>query len=156
MSLEQARTWTIAASLALTCALMFFFFVAPSLGYPLEPPQALQLLEIILPLFLGYLGTASHFIFRPRFKDVQLTGRREQLGLLVRGPIYAFGVAMSGLLFAFGWSNRLAAPAGVGMSFETLSGSLAAALGLLAATTSVIVAYLFSASDPRGTAAADG
>lgn len=149
MSQEQARIWIILASLAITCALMLFFFVAPTVGYPLESKQALQLLELVLPLFLGYLGAASHFLFRSDRGTRPRHMRRQQLALLVRGPVLVFAFVVVGLLFAFGWSNRSAAAAGVGMSYDTLSGSLSAALGLLAATTSVMVSYLFSIAGPR-------
>ena len=49
------------------------------------------------------------------------------------------------LLVAFGYSNRVAASPGDGMSAEQLSAGVTTAMGLLAVTTNVIVAYLFAA-----------
>jgi len=45
----------------------------------------------------------------------------------------------------FGYSNRISAKAGSGMSLDVLASLLSAALGLLAVTTNVAASYFFAA-----------
>ena len=95
-------------------------------------------------MFLAYLGTASYFIFSKN-RDEQIEHSKGELfSLLVKGPIWVFSLAAIGAIFAFGFSNRPSAETGSGMSVDLLSGSISGILGLLAVTTNVIVAYLFS------------
>jgi hypothetical protein len=63
---NDARKWLVLASLSMTAVLFVFFIIAPAFGFPLTFGQARGLLEIILPVFLGYLGSASHFVFSQR------------------------------------------------------------------------------------------
>ncbi len=146
MDTDNARSWVINASLLITAANFVFFFVAPAVGFPLTFDQAARLLEIVIPVFLGYLGSATHFLFRPYRPRAHRAPVHSSklLGILVRGPVVVFGIATLAAIFAFGFSNRKSAPPGVGMGIDDLAGALAASLGLLAVTTSVAVSYLFS------------
>jgi hypothetical protein len=146
MTIEGARKWIIVTSLAVTSAVFVFFFLAPQFGYPLVWEQSERIIEIVLPVFLGYMGTATHFLFHQNRSQMQidLGANASLLGLIVRGPIIVFALACGAILFAFGYSNRLAAPQDSGMSIDQLSWAVAAALGLLSGTTSVAVSYLFS------------
>ena len=120
---------------------MLFLFVCPVFGFPLEFPKNLDLLQIVSPVFLGYLGSATHFIFQNPVKPVPV--QRQFLGLLVKGPIIIYVLVVIGAIAAFGYSNRINAAAGSGMSVNNLATALSIALGLLAVTTSVLSAYLF-------------
>jgi hypothetical protein len=146
MTVDQARRWIVTASLLATGATFVFFAVAPVAGYPLTWDQGKRVFEIVLPVFLGYLGSATHFLFHRRrsHNDVTLDDRSGLVGLLVRGPLAIFGLAVVAVLFAFGLGNRLSAPPGSGMSLDTLAWLLTGLTGLLAVTTNVAVAYLFS------------
>lgn len=149
---DDARKWLILASLSMTAVLFVFFLIAPAVGFPLTFPQARGLLEIILPVFLGYLGSASHFIFS---QGSGRSGRgadlpREMVTLLIRGPVVVFAAISVCAIGVFGYSNRIEAPVGSGMSLDTLASFLSAALGLLAVTTSVASAYLFANREPKG------
>lgn len=73
------------------------------------------------------------------------------LGLLIKGPIIIFAVASIAILFAFGYSNRHGAAQDSGMNVDQLAWSFTAALGILAASSSVAVSYLFSLSAHPGT-----
>ena len=143
MSMEAARKWLIVASLAITGFQMMFFLIAPSFDFPLTYPRNLDILQIISPVFLGYLGSASHFIFKPRSAVVSV--ENQYLGLLVKGPLLIYMLVVIGAIVAFGYSNRYGAPIGSGMSVDNLSTALSLALGLLAVTTGIISSYLFSA-----------
>lgn len=145
MDVVEARTWVIKASLVITGAEFLFFLVAPALGYPLEYPEAVRLLEILVPVFFGYLGSATHFLFGKSTPTplISAAGAAEQLGLLVRGPVLVWGTASAGAIFAFGYTNRLNAGSAPGMNIDQLAGSLAIAMGLLTVTTNIVVSYLF-------------
>ena len=63
MTTDQARRWMIVASISITGLQLIFFLIAPAVSFPLTYPKNLDILQMILPVFLGYLGAASHFIF---------------------------------------------------------------------------------------------
>ena len=151
MTVQTARAWLIVSSLTLTGCTFVFFLIAPTVGYPLEWDQSIRVFEIVLPVFLGYLGTAAHFVFRNAAAGDRPVVLRQEVnslvGLLVVGPLVVFLVATLAIVIAFGYSNRPTATPGGGMSIEALAGSFTAALGLLTATTNVAVSYLFSLAD---------
>ena len=62
MTVDQARKWLILSSLIITGVQMIFLFVAPIVDSPIFSKIS-DLLQIVTPVFLGYLGSASHFIF---------------------------------------------------------------------------------------------
>lgn len=145
MTVAIARRWLVFASLLVTGVTFVFFLVAPAVGYPLTWEQSIRVFEIVIPVFLGYLGTATHFLFH--------TGGEQQLvrinssgllSLIVRGPLIVFVVVGVAIVFAFGYANRAAATPGEGMSVDALSYSFTALMGLLAVTTNVAVSYLFA------------
>ncbi|MBV9824750.1 MAG: hypothetical protein JO001_03580 [Alphaproteobacteria bacterium] len=126
-----------------------FLIIAPVIGFPLDYPKNLGMVRIVSPVFLGYLGSATHFIFRNQTKRVNVSN--EFLGLLVKGPLIIYALVVAASLAAFGYSNRASAEIGAGMSVDDLGTALSFALGVLAATTGVITSYLFvSPNNPRG------
>lgn len=146
MTIDGARKWLIISSLVITGAQMLFFVIAPAIGVPLEYPKNLDLLQIITPVFLGYLGSAAHFIFQNQAPAVPV--QNQYLGLLVKGPVAIYVVVVTGAIAAFCYSNRPSAMPGDGMSAQDLATALSLALGVLAVTTGVISSYLFAA--PKG------
>jgi hypothetical protein len=146
MSTDQARRWLIVSSLLITGFQMVFLLVAPGLGFPLAYPQNLHLLQIVTPVFLGYLGSAAHFVFQPTSDNTPV--QNQFLGLLVKGPVIIYVLSAGGSLAAFGFGNRSGAPAGSGMSVDDLATALSLSLGVLAVTTSVISSYLFVGRAP--------
>jgi hypothetical protein len=146
MDTETGRNWITTASLALTAAHFMFFIIAPVVGYPLTFVQAMRLLEIVLPVFLGYLGSAAYFLFSAGHASSPSARVSSQLlGLLVRGPVIVFGLASLSVIVAFGVSNSRYASRGSGMSIDMFAAAITGALGLLTVTTNVVVSYLFSA-----------
>lgn len=142
MTIDNARKWLIASSLIITGVQMVFLLVSPVIGFPLSYPKNLDLLQIISPVFLGYLGSASHFIFQNPVPQVPM--QNQYLGLLVKGPLVIYVLAAGGSLAAFGYSNRVEGSIGAGMSVDNLSTALSLSLGVLAATTGVLSSYLFA------------
>ena len=146
MDLGQARKWLVTASLSLTGFTFLFCILAPALRYPLEFAQSFRLLEIVTPVFLGYLGSASLFIFNTqRPESTAQQSLSPLLGLLVRGPVLVYFLTILAALIAFGVSNGRSAPPGSGMDVDQLAFAFSAALGLLTATTSLSATYLFTA-----------
>jgi len=148
MTADEARRWLIKATLLLTGATFVFLLMAPVVGYRLAWKDAIRVFEIVLPVFLGYLGTAAQFVFQnmagKENSGIAATQTNPFLSLLVRGPIWLFGLVIATALVAFGVSNSASAAAGTGMSADALAGVITAALGLLNVTTQVAVSYLFS------------
>ena len=141
MTIDDARKWLIVASLVLTGSQMAFLVVAPITGYPLVYPKNIDLLQIISPVFLGYLGSASHFVFQNPPQDVPV--QNQFLGLLVKGPLLIYTVVITLAFASFGYANRASAAPGSGMSVDNLATTLSLALGVLAVTTGIITSYLF-------------
>src|SRR5262249_2871463 len=142
MTIDNARKWLITSSLAITGVQMVFLLVAPVIGFPLPYPKNLDLLQIVSPVFLGYLGSASHFIFQNAVPSVPV--QNQYLGLLVKGPLVIYILAAGGSLGAFGYSNRVGSGIGAGMSIDNLGTALSLSLGVLAVTTGVVSSYLFA------------
>lgn len=149
MNPDNARKWLVTASLIITGLLFLFFILAPAFHYPLQFKQARTLLEVLLPVFLGYLGSAAHFIFRVEGAPqvVRSVDSPALLTLLLKGPVVLFTIAVTAALVAFGVTNRPGLNDGNAMSVQDLSGIVSLSLGLLTVTTSVLSAYLF----PTGT-----
>jgi len=151
MILVTERRWLVIASLSSTVAVFLFFILAPALGYPLIYEDALEIVQIVVPVFMGYLGTAAQFVFaQNNASDPKL--RRSAtplLRLMVRGPIVAFVVIITASLIAYGYTNRSDAPMDSGMSLSLLSAIVTASLALLTVTTNAAVAYLFAAQSQR-------
>lgn len=147
MTVFQARKWLIIASLGVATTSFAFFILAPVFGFPLRFSQAITILQIIFPVFLGYLGAATQFVFQRTSTAASAVKARPMMELLVKGPVIVFCIMVTVAIIAFGYSNRASAAMGEGMSVDFLAGVVTAALGLLAVTTNVIVAYLFSVEE---------
>jgi hypothetical protein len=143
VKIDTARSWVIWGSLAITATQGAFLLIAPIVGFNLKYPKNLDLLQVVGPVFLGYLGAAAAFIFKDPPPEVPVN--EKFLGPLIVGPIAVYVLFVGGALLAFGYSNRESAVVGTGMPVEDLSRALSIALGVLAATTSVISANLFVA-----------
>jgi hypothetical protein len=141
MTIDVARKWLIVASLVLTGSQMALLVIAPIIGYPLIYPKNIELLQIISPVFLGYLGSASHFIFQNPPEEVPV--QNQFLGLLVKGPLLIYTSVIVAAFASFGYANRASAIPGNGMSVDNLATVLSLALGVLAVTTGIITSYLF-------------
>lgn len=148
MTMEQARLWIVISSLSATGLTLCFLAVGPALGYPISYEDALRLGQIILPLFLGYLGAATHFLFKSEQKKAPHESKEHMpsyFSFLVKGSLITFLFIILSCIIAYGYTNRMSATPGIGMSVDTLATMLSLALGLLAATTSIIVYNIFPA-----------
>jgi hypothetical protein len=145
MTPDYARKWLVLASLIATGIQAVFLVIAPVIGFPLEYPKNLNLLQIVTPVLLGYLGSAAHFVFMTPVPKVE--ANNDLLAPLVKGPVIIYACVMIAAFAAFGYSNRSGAAIGSGMSVDNLNMAVSISLGILAATTSVIIARLFVSGD---------
>lgn len=143
--LDVERRWLIVASLGVTIATFAFFLLAPEMGYPIYDPDHYSIIRLIVPVFMGYLGLATQFVFGDREPShVRVSKERMKLiRLMVRGPIYSFVFVMILVVIAFGLSNRPGSASGDGMKPTELASIVTALLALLAGTTNAAAAYLF-------------
>jgi hypothetical protein len=148
MTIGEARTWVILVSLIVTAGVLVFLWVAPAvLHFPLDASggDAARLIQIVLPVFLGYLGAASHFAFRHRegqdpTDEIRLS---PYAALLIRWPLIGWAFLALVAFGVFWFTNRAAAPPGTGWTVDALATALTVSMGLLAVTTGVAVAFLF-------------
>jgi hypothetical protein len=144
VNVAQAQKSVVIASLAIVGSQILFFPVAPAIGYPLEYDQAISVLQITLPVFLGYLGVATQFVFRQPTPKPAVINLPELLPYLLWGPLAIFALASLAAIVAFGVTNGARATPGSGMTVPQLSGAVTVCLSLLTVTTNTIVSYLFA------------
>jgi hypothetical protein len=142
-SIVAIQTWLIQVSLVMTGTVFVFLVAAPAVGYPLEYAQAFRIMQILLPVFVGYLGSAATYLLNKSRSAQKVGALSSQLVLVIRGPIYVFALGLVSSFAAFGYTNRASAAPGVGMSVDALTTAIAALLALLSATTGAAVSYLF-------------
>jgi xanthine/uracil permease len=142
MTIDQARSFLISSSLLITGCQIVFLLVAPAINYPLMYPKNINMLQIITPVFVGYLGAATHFIFKSPVPQVE--ANKQFLRPLVVGPIIIYVLAFVAAFGTFGYTNRSGAPIPGGMSVDNLTTALSIILSILAATTGVLISYLFA------------
>ena len=144
MTYNSARKWLVLSSLVMLGLYGFFLIIAPVTSYPLEYEQALQLLQVLFPLFIGYLSAAVVFVFQ----GDDITSNLEVsplLGSLVKGPFLLVFLLIATVFCAFGISNWPSESAGIGegMPFDMLSTITSLILAIHTGTTSSLVFYLF-------------
>lgn len=155
MTVKQARFFIVNMSVLGTAGTFLFFMIGKPLGYPLSWSQVQRVVEIVLPVFLGYLGAASLYVFGQKGKNDDVSfGQNEDLaGRILRSSAWTFALILAAILFAFGYTNRPNATQDEGMSIDTLSWAVTAILGILNVSTNVAVTYLFSVSSDTQEAA---
>lgn len=149
MTNERARLWLTAYSLGVCGATLLFFLIAPATPYPLDWPGAFRILEIIAPVFFGYLGLATRYLFEDRKAVIQVPqpNAKGLFTLLVVGPLVVFSLVAVALIVSFGLSNSgtvTPSKATTAMSLDNLAAGVTLALSLLTVTTNVIVSKLFA------------
>ena len=148
MSIAEIRTWLITVSLSVLAAEFAFFLLAPLeiVGYPIDFSESMRILEILTPVFLGYLGAATRFVFNPAPNVVVADAAdvSQQLKLLVRGPVLIWVLGTIAAIVSFGLGNRFGASgSGPRMTIDQFAGVITGLLSLLTVTTTVIVSNVF-------------
>jgi ABC-type dipeptide/oligopeptide/nickel transport system permease component len=143
MSYDAARIWLTTRSLLMISGFGLAYIIAPATRFPLSFEQALSVLQIVFPLFLGYLASAVVFVTKQDKKASEVMSGF--LRVLITWPFYVVALLSFAIFFAFGVSNwpSETANTGHGMSFDTMSSLISLVLGIHTATTSALIAYLF-------------
>ena len=144
MLYDEARARVILYSLLITAVLLPFFILAPAIGYPMSNEQAYQVVSLIIPVFLGYLGSGVAYIFNQPIKRLpaQTPANRDLLSLCLNGIFIVFSLSFAALLLSFYSGNRRSADPGIGMEFPTFMNYLTVLLGLLTTVVGAAVTFL--------------
>lgn len=146
--LLDLQKWIIKTCLIAITVQTVFFIVAPYIGFPMEAHNAFRLLEIVLPVFLLYLGGAAIIFFRKKITyDLMSDSTRVLLSLMSRGPMAAFLLITFSSIAMYWYSNSELVPIGNGISIDTLAGIISISLGLLVVSSNAVVMYLFNLSE---------
>jgi hypothetical protein len=138
LSVPQARLFIAGYSLAMTGVLVMFFLIAPEF-LPFNPGRGenVQLIEITLPVFFGYLTSASHFLFQSSSSPGRFGGDERLLFLMVVGPCVVFSILFVALFVIFYFRHLV---------FSDLSKWYSIILSLLTSTIGIISANIFLTS----------
>jgi hypothetical protein len=142
MTIGKLRWMIVATLLSMSAVTILFFITAqPVFGYPIDPSQAWILAQISIPVFTGYLGTATQFAMtEPKDGGAKAP---PLLLLLVFGPVAIYLIGALVILYVFWLTNRPEAPDGTGISVGLLSTILTTLLGIVTATANIAIAQLF-------------
>jgi hypothetical protein len=144
MTLNQARARLITLSIICTGVVFLFFAVSPAMGFYALSGVEWRIPQMVIPIFVGYLASASHFLFSTE-PDAKLREGTEGLfSSILYGGFGLFIICAAGLLFAFYESNTPTAPPNTGRSIEWLADGFTIILSILTASTSVLSSFLFS------------
>ena len=144
--LAKERNWLVIASLCVTAGVSVFFIIAPGVDSTLRFSESIEIIQIIVPVFFGYLGSAAQFAFsasKHKSADVD-PDRLRLIRILTRGPVYTYLLIVLTAAFVFWLTNRPGADPDSAMTYTTFKVLMTGALALLAATTSAAASYLFS------------
>lgn len=148
MTVPDARVWLVRASLSISTATFVFLLLAPNFAYPLRFAESLRLIEIVTPVFIGFLVIATRWLFSSSTPRTR-TKSQQMLSLLVKGPIFACLAGLVAAFTVFGYSNRAEANVGDGMSLDILAALISAAMSGIMLVTAVIAERLFSSEVER-------
>lgn len=146
MTADKDRIWFLQGTMLVLVVICLFFLVAPGwLNYPLEEQQMHRVLQMILPVLVGYFGSVGRFIKSRKYNPAESARELADplLGNFLRGSVYLFVVLLVALIVYFGWANRPGAGVGEGMPFESFCWWLTAIMGVVAVTITYAVASLF-------------
>lgn len=145
---QNARLAIIVYSICIMGFLLIFLGLAQVIGmrFDYSKQENLRLIDVVIPTFLGYLGSASQFIFRDSTGRTVRKEKESLLKILVHAPFWIFILFVGSLFYIHYWTH-LPTPVGGArvdpLQFDALSRYLALAIGILSATINVISANLF-------------
>jgi hypothetical protein len=139
-TLAQARLFIASYCVFMTGLLLCFFLISP-LFLPFNPgkDENVQLVQIILPVFLGYLGSASQFLFRSSGDRTTFPGDERLLFILTVGPCCLF-FALNVVLFTIFYLQKT--------PIAEITKWFTMILSLLTSTVGVITVNLFATRNP--------
>lgn len=141
-SLTTARVTVIALSLGLTVAFLLFFLIAPVRGYPLKVSEAQELMNVVVPIFSGYLATSAAFVFsKPDSSPVPLSPLT--MFMLISTAVVFLTLSVV-LFWVFYYASKLQAPL-TAMDYPTLRAFFLTIISIMTAVYALAISYLFHA-----------
>src|SRR5262245_6908644 len=138
------RTFIVISSLS-TIVLMFVLIVFGNLiGIPFDAAhqEKDKLVQLFIPVFVGYLISASFYIFRDEEIDYPVGERGMLLKLILYGGYGVFVIMFLLVLLAFTWSDRLDQK----MEFDNVYSLMVVALTVLNATMTIVTNALLGST----------
>jgi len=145
MTAEYARRKLILLSLITTVLFSVFVIVSP-LWTPFDSQQALQVVQVVFPVFAGYIGAAVLFLFRGN-PSAGAIADQNLLGTLIYAPFIVFWCLAAAVLFYFYLSNQPGH--GQGMTFAQLMTYVTLIISFMNITTGALGAFLFQSEEIR-------
>jgi hypothetical protein len=110
----------------------------------LKIAQAWQVVQIVFPVFAGYLGTAVIFLFQRKSGQVRIVDEN-LLMYLIYAPFAVFWV-LGATVFLFFYVSNLPGRR-EGMQFDDLSNYITMLVSFMNATTGALTAFLFQSEE---------
>ena len=150
MDRKGGQRFAITSSISMLAICSAFLVFAPLTKYPLDFEQSMKIIQVIIPLFAGYLASASMGLTsknKPRNTKID-----ENIIYLMKGVFFLIVFMILSLFIVFGvanWPSDNLAYESIDFSFDSLSLMISLILGIHTATTTVIVGYLFGVQDDK-------
>lgn len=145
MTAEYARRTLILLSLITTVLFSAFVIISP-LFTPFDAQQALQVVQVVFPVFAGYIGAAVLFLFRGN-PSAGTIADQNLLRTLIYAPFIVFWCLAAAVLFYFYLSNQPGH--GQGMTFAQLMTYVTLIISFMNITTGALGAFLFQSEEIR-------
>ncbi|MGR4931756.1 hypothetical protein ACIPUD_33835 [Bradyrhizobium sp. CAR08] len=145
MTAEHARRRLILLSLMTTVLFSAFVIVSP-LFTPFDAQQALQVVQVVFPVFAGYIGAAVLFLFRGN-PSAGTIADQSLLRTLIYAPFIVFWCLAAAVLFYFYLSNQPGHREG--MTFPQLMTYVTLIISFMNITTGALGAFLFQSEEIR-------
>jgi hypothetical protein len=152
MTTEDARRKLILLSLSTTVLFSAFLIISP-LFTPFSSKEALQVVQVVFPVFAGYIGAAVLFLFRGSPTNGAIADQG-LLRTLIYAPFIVFWCLAAAVLFYFYLSNQPGH--GEGMSFPELMTYVTLIISFMNITTGALGAFLFQSEEIRRAEARKG
>ena len=128
----------------LTTTVFAGLLILSPLVLPVSTQDAYRVVQIVFPVFAGYLGSAVLFLFRQQRGPTYIQDPT-LLKYLLLGPFFIFWF-LGLIVFAFFWASNL--PGGIpGMSIDELANYVTMLVSFMNVTIGALTSYLFQTQD---------
>lgn len=125
--------------IASVIVVVFFLFAPETLGFPIDSGQSHVIIQLLIPVFIGYLSMAVSFPGRPAMSGESYSA----LNKIHTIGNYAFALTMVIGIARFWYTNRPFSSPASGMTFHQLTYVITFAICILNATIGAMVTRLF-------------
>lgn len=145
MTINQARGQLILYSILCTGIVFIFFTIAPVIGFYSLSGVEWRIPQMVIPVFVGYIASASHFMFNSGPDAILGESANKLLRMILYGGFGLFFACSIAIITAYYLSNIPSAASNTGHSIDWLANGFTIILSMLSASTSIISSYIFSA-----------